>query len=84
MQYILFTGPKCPACKTMKANLSLAGIEYSEYDISEPKNKMLAGIYHVRSLPTLVATSCGKTLETIIGSHPVRELEKIREKYQNS
>lgn len=84
MQYLLFSGPKCPACRVMKANLATAGIEYSEYDISEPKNKMLAGIYHVRSLPTLVATSCGKPMETLIGSHPVGELKKIKEKYRNS
>lgn len=78
MKYLLFTSTTCHACPAMKRNLGKAGIEYDEMDIET--NKRVAGLYQVRSLPTLVITKGGKPMDSLAGVRPVPELLKLKEK----
>ena len=81
MKYLLFTGPNCTACKPMKLNLNKVGIAFTEMNVDEDKHKRIAGLYHVRSLPTLVITRGGHPQESLVGVRPIYELEKIKQKY---
>ena len=67
----------------MKLNLNGAGIKFTEMNVNEDKYKRIAGLYHVRSLPTLVITRGGHPQESLVGVRPIYELEKIKLKYAN-
>jgi len=83
MKYLLFTGPNCTACKPMKVNLNKVGIKYTEMNVDERHNARIAGMYQVKSLPTLVITRGGHPQESFVGVRPMYELEKIKLKYAN-
>jgi len=65
----------------MKLNLSKVGIKFTEMNVDEDKHKRIAGLYHIRTLPTLVITRGGHPQESLPGVRPIYELEKIKQKY---
>lgn len=74
MEWLLFTGPNCAACKTMKNELKKIKVDFTEHDILE--DAKLASKYKVRSLPTMIKVdSNGNAIDTIIG-YPGRMLLK--------
>ena len=81
--FLLFTSNNCKACPAQKLNLNKDGIKFTEMNVDEDKHKRIAGLYHVRTLPTLVITRGGHPQESLPGVRPLAELEKIKKKYAN-
>jgi thioredoxin-like negative regulator of GroEL len=65
----------------MKKNLVAVGIQYDELNVDVKENWAIAGLYRVKSLPTLVVTKGGKPEESFVGVRPVRELAQIVGRY---
>ena len=83
MKYLLFSSNTCKSCPAMKLNLNKVGIKYTEMNVDERHNARIAGMYQVKSLPTLVITRGGHPQESFVGVRPMYELEKIKLKYAN-
>lgn len=81
MKYILFTGSSCKACPAMKRNLHAATIEYEELNVDVKENRMIAGLYQVKSLPTLVVVNDGNPQASFVGVRPVVELVQIKMRF---
>lgn len=80
---LLFSGPRCPACKQLKGILGdkvFADFSYLEKDVSTPEGTQLATKWSVRSLPTLILFRDNEPFSNVIGA-PRKEfiMEKIRE-----
>jgi len=83
---LLFTGPNCNACGTMKKNVGEAGLTYFEVNISTPEGSKLAQEYHVMTIPTLLLcdlisdSTMGNMkvtpLKSLVGSYPVLSIKQ--------
>ena len=52
MDYLLFTGSNCPACKNLKSWLESKAIKHQIIDVDQETNKAFQ--YKIRSLPTVI------------------------------
>ena len=80
MKYILYTGPNCTACITMKHNLEAAKIHYTERDISHKDAAREASKLYIKSLPALVVMDGDKVAEILLGSRTVNVLMGLKHK----
>lgn len=78
MKALLFTSPSCKACPAMKRNLAAAHIEFDELNVNEKENWSIAGLYRVKSLPTLVVVDGGRPLESLVGAQPFHALVQLK------
>lgn len=75
-----FTGPRCPACKTIKPILEKIaeeeGLDLEFLDVEDPENRDKVKIYRVQSLPTTVVIKNGKTISFngSLGEDRIRKL----------
>jgi thioredoxin-like negative regulator of GroEL len=81
-KWILFSGKHCKNCEPMKRNLDTVGIKYDEVSTDTDKGKMMSGVMHVRSLPTLVITLHGKPVHSFVGYLPIEKLDEIKKKFK--
>lgn len=78
MKALLFTSPTCKACPAMKRNLAAAGIKFDELDVNVRENWAIAGLYQVKSLPTLVVVDGWRPIESLVGAHPLLQLLHLK------
>jgi glutaredoxin len=50
-EVVVYSAPWCSGCKTLKAALSNAGIEFTEVDIDTPKGMTKARELSIKSIP---------------------------------
>jgi thioredoxin-like negative regulator of GroEL len=80
-KYLLFTGEKCTKCGPMKERLYKAAIKFENISTDVKSGAMMAGMYKVMCLPTLVVIKGGKPMESFPGLLPMSVIEKIKDKY---
>jgi thioredoxin-related protein len=81
MRFILFTSSTCKACPQMKANLKAAKMIYLETNTDSKQGQLMAKLYQVRSLPTLVIMDGVDEVKRYIGALPLGKLEGIKARY---
>lgn len=67
-EVVVYSAPWCAGCKTLKASLSEAGVEFTEVDIDTPEGMTKAKELGIKSIPVTTIGDLkyiGSKVETI-------------------
>jgi len=80
VKLLLFTGPQCPACRTLKGYLDLKDVQYDEVDVSDFETyiEVCTRIkFHPMSLPTLLWLNGDTVHAALIGWRGTRAVDEF-------
>jgi hypothetical protein len=66
---IVFTGSNCKSCHPFIEKLVKHGVKFTEVSVDTVEGAMMAGKYHVRSLPTSIIAGT-----SYVGNLPVNKI----------
>ena len=83
MRIIKFSSPSCQPCSLVDSFLKEKNIEFTNYDVSDPKNLELANSYSIRRVPVTILLSDKEiSLKKVLGFN-TQELDELLKDFTN-